>query len=334
MTDRVAGIVDAVRLRLEDELRQQLAALAAEHERALETVREGTRQAVANEARQSEERWSALLAGARADAQRSVEAAVSAARAEYESELEAARRAADRAIEEGQRFREALMRCGSLTEVLDGLADEHARGAEGALFVVREGRCEAWRDGSDDGRRAALRPLAEEALRRRTPQQQGDARAVPLLLEGTPVAVLAGRPSRPEDRSLDLIASAATARLAEVVAGRVLQAERWIRPPQAGRATPTDPAERASKEREPDAEAAESARRYAQLLISEISLYNESAVREGRERRDLARRLAAEITRARQIYEARVPADLPGRAEYFHQELVRTLAGGDASLLA
>jgi hypothetical protein len=42
-------------------------------------------------------------------------------------------------------------------------------------------------------------------------------------------------------------------------------------------------------------------------------------------------RLQAEIERAQRLYEERVPA--PGEREYFQQELVQTLAGGDPGLL-
>jgi hypothetical protein len=76
-----------------------------------------------------------------------------------------------------------------------------------------------------------------------------------------------------------------------------------------------------------------SARRYARLLVSEIKLYHESAVLDGRRDRDLATRLGGEITRARVLYEQRVPPHVPQRADLFHDELVRTLADGDASLL-
>jgi hypothetical protein len=78
---------------------------------------------------------------------------------------------------------------------------------------------------------------------------------------------------------------------------------------------------------------AESARRYARLLVSEIKLYNEGAVRVGRQQRDLRRRLRAEIDRAQRLYEDRVPADVNARQTYFQQELVQTLADGDATLL-
>ena len=76
-----------------------------------------------------------------------------------------------------------------------------------------------------------------------------------------------------------------------------------------------------------------SARRYARLLVSEIKLYHESAVIDGRRDRDLAARLGGEITRARVMYEQRVPPHVRERADYFQDELVKTLANGDASLL-
>jgi F0F1-type ATP synthase membrane subunit b/b' len=75
------------------------------------------------------------------------------------------------------------------------------------------------------------------------------------------------------------------------------------------------------------------ARRYARLLVSEIKLYNEGAVRTGREHRDLLQRLRAEIDRAQRLYEERVPPAVGGRHVYFQQELVQTLADGDPALL-
>jgi hypothetical protein len=77
----------------------------------------------------------------------------------------------------------------------------------------------------------------------------------------------------------------------------------------------------------------ESARRFARLLLSDIRLFHEPAVDEGRRSRNLLSRLAPEIERARRLYEAQVPATLRSRAELFHQELVTTLAGGDPALL-
>jgi chemotaxis protein histidine kinase CheA len=75
------------------------------------------------------------------------------------------------------------------------------------------------------------------------------------------------------------------------------------------------------------------ARRFARLLLSEIKLYNEAAVRAGREQRDIRRRLRAEIDRAQRLYEERVPLEVGQRHAYFQQELVQTLADGDPALL-
>jgi hypothetical protein len=75
------------------------------------------------------------------------------------------------------------------------------------------------------------------------------------------------------------------------------------------------------------------ARRYARLLVSEIKLYHEAEVTAGCRERDLASRLGGEIARVRTLYEQRVPADVRQSTDYVHEELIRTLADGDASLL-
>jgi hypothetical protein len=75
------------------------------------------------------------------------------------------------------------------------------------------------------------------------------------------------------------------------------------------------------------------ARRLARLLVSEIKLYNEEQVLEGRRNRDLYVRLREDIDRSRQIYEERVHESVRSSTDYFHQELVRSLAGGDARAL-
>jgi len=78
---------------------------------------------------------------------------------------------------------------------------------------------------------------------------------------------------------------------------------------------------------------ADAARRTARLLISEIRLYHEPAVHEGRRERNLMARLAPEIETARQAYNEQVPAVVRSQTDFFQQELIRTLAGGDATLL-
>ena len=75
------------------------------------------------------------------------------------------------------------------------------------------------------------------------------------------------------------------------------------------------------------------ARRFARLLVSEIKLYNEQKVREGRDNADLYERLREDIDRSRQMYDKRVRPEVSNRYDYFHHELVNMLAEGDPSKL-
>jgi hypothetical protein len=75
------------------------------------------------------------------------------------------------------------------------------------------------------------------------------------------------------------------------------------------------------------------ARRFARLLVSEIKLYNEQKVAEGRSQRDLYQRLREYIDRSREMYDKRVKPEVAQRYDYFHNELVTTLAEGDEAKL-
>ena len=75
------------------------------------------------------------------------------------------------------------------------------------------------------------------------------------------------------------------------------------------------------------------ARRFARLLVSEIKLYNEPKVKEGRNQGDIYDRLRDDIDRSRQMYEKRVAPPVAARHDYFHQELVNNLAEGDPAKL-
>ena len=77
----------------------------------------------------------------------------------------------------------------------------------------------------------------------------------------------------------------------------------------------------------------EEAKRFARLVVSEIKLYNESKVSEGRRNKDLYERLKDDIERGRQMYTDRVSSAVRDATNYFYDELVRILAGGDASAL-
>ncbi|HEY6331053.1 MAG TPA: hypothetical protein VI756_17110 [Blastocatellia bacterium] len=75
------------------------------------------------------------------------------------------------------------------------------------------------------------------------------------------------------------------------------------------------------------------ARRFARLLVSEIKLYNEQKVVEGRNNNDLYDRLKEDIDRSRQMYEKRIPSSVTTRFDYFYDELVNTLAEGNPAKL-
>ncbi|HVT43674.1 MAG TPA: hypothetical protein VMT00_04720 [Thermoanaerobaculia bacterium] len=75
------------------------------------------------------------------------------------------------------------------------------------------------------------------------------------------------------------------------------------------------------------------AKRFARLLVSEIKLYNESKVDQGRKNKDLYERLKEDIDRSRQMYDERIGEDVRKGSNYFYEELVRILADGNADAL-
>jgi hypothetical protein len=75
------------------------------------------------------------------------------------------------------------------------------------------------------------------------------------------------------------------------------------------------------------------ARRFARLLVSEIKLYNEQKVLEGRSSGDLYERLREAIDRSREMYDKRVQPPVAERFDYFHYEVVHTLGEGEESTL-
>jgi hypothetical protein len=73
----------------------------------------------------------------------------------------------------------------------------------------------------------------------------------------------------------------------------------------------------------------EEAQRFARLLVSEIKLYNESKVQQGRAGRELYDLLRDDIERSRQLYRERVAENIRVATNYFNDELIRILADGD-----
>lgn len=82
-----------------------------------------------------------------------------------------------------------------------------------------------------------------------------------------------------------------------------------------------------------DEGAYDQARRFARLVVSEIKLYNEAKLSEGRRNRDIYKRLKDDIERGRRLYAGRVPAPIRENTNYYNDELVRVLAAGDPGAL-
>jgi hypothetical protein len=75
------------------------------------------------------------------------------------------------------------------------------------------------------------------------------------------------------------------------------------------------------------------ARRTARLLVSEIKLYHEQELENGKQNNDIYQRLQKEIDLGREMYVHRVPSSVLVDHDYFHEELVRILGGNDPSRL-
>ena len=82
-----------------------------------------------------------------------------------------------------------------------------------------------------------------------------------------------------------------------------------------------------------DGEIHRKAQRFARLLIDEIKLYNHAKVADGRKHKDLYDRLREDIEKSRATYQKRYGNSAAGAADYFSQELIRSLAEDDVSLL-
>jgi len=75
------------------------------------------------------------------------------------------------------------------------------------------------------------------------------------------------------------------------------------------------------------------AKRLARLLVSEIKLYHEVDVWEGRRKGNVYGELQGEIDRSRQLFDERVDEEIRAKRDYFYEELVRQLADGNAEVL-
>jgi hypothetical protein len=197
----------------------------------------------------------------------------------------------------------AIDAAGSLSAVLDALTrGVAAHASETAVLLRRSGRWQSWRTvGLDDGADAAA--LAAHAQ-------------CSIVIAGETIGAVYADADVP---AIEILTRHASRALESITAFKTARALAHAD------AEPVDDTNADEDEA--------SARRYARLLVSEIKLYHEGDVVSGRRARDLATRLGGEIARARVLYEQRVPEHVRNRADFFHDELVRTLADGDVSLL-
>lgn len=110
----------------------------------------------------------------------------------------------------------------------------------------------------------------------------------------------------------------------------VAQAEPVVAAAAAAPAPATDAFANLSPE---DADVHRKAQRFARLLVDEIKLYNQVKVTEGRKSKDLYDRLKEDIEKSRATYQKRYGNTAAGGADYFSQELVRSLAEDDTSIM-
>jgi hypothetical protein len=82
-----------------------------------------------------------------------------------------------------------------------------------------------------------------------------------------------------------------------------------------------------------DADVHRKAQRFARLLVDEIKLYNQAKVAEGRRHKDLYDRLKEDIDKSRGTFQKRYGNTAAASGEYFHNELVRSLAEDDISIM-
>lgn len=75
------------------------------------------------------------------------------------------------------------------------------------------------------------------------------------------------------------------------------------------------------------------AQRFARVQVAEIRLYKSQEVRQGRLGRNLYAVLRSEIDSGREAFRQQFLGASPTMVDYFHEELVKTLAHRDASLL-
>ena len=363
---QMRGAMDELAASARDERDAAIAAAQAERDAAVQSA-EATQQAAIASAHAEHQAAVRALEADRDRAQADRDAAIASAQAERDAAIAAAQAERDAAVAAAHADRDAAIAAASavpavraadngddpvahlaagvralsgattLTAVLRALiAAAETSGAMASIWLVRGQQLQPWRP---NGASAPPEPLAldadhpiADAARSKASAQRDDVVALPLTLAGEVIAVLATASpdaAAPNAHALEVLALYASRALESITAFQTARA--LTRQNDHADAARTDA--HGDTTGALDADEAASAQRYAKLLVSEIKLYHEAEVVEGRRDRDLATRLGGEIARARVMYEQRVPPHVRQQADYFHDELVRTLANGDPALL-
>jgi hypothetical protein len=180
--------------------------------------------------------------------------------------------------------------------------------------------------GSSTERAAAIRSGGDEVRERAGVPAAAAPRPAPVAPPPPTPAPASPGTSPDESSSTIMFNPAAVAQARQAAAAAAA-------PPPAARPAAPAPAAPAAALSPENQKAHEDAKRFARLVVSEIKLYNETKVNEGRRAKDLYERLKEDVERGRQMYMDRVAAPIRETTNYFYDELVRILAGGDPSAL-
>jgi hypothetical protein len=176
------------------------------------------------------------------------------------------------------------------------------------------------------------RPAAKVITSGSTPERAAAIRAGgDEVRERAGVPAAAPRPAAPAPHAAGTDEGASTVMFN---AGSFAGMRQAAAPPAPAAARPSAPARPPAPALSPEEQKShDDAKRFARLVVSEIKLYNEAKVNEGRKNKDIYERLKEDIERGRHMYHERVAAPVRESTNYFYDELVRILAGGDQSAL-
>jgi hypothetical protein len=184
----------------------------------------------------------------------------------------------------------------------------------------------AWLEVASLRKQAAKEATSEAANNERVETPVAAAPAAPSFSD--PFAGHAPKHAQPAPEEVEEPVAAAAA-VAEAAAAPVATA-----PPAMAAAAAAAPAPDAFAQMSvADADTHRKAQRFARLLMDEVKLYNQAKVGEGRKKKDLYDRLKEDIDKSRNTYNKRYGSTAAATADYFNQELIRSLAEDDVTLL-